>query len=50
VHDGEGYASREFEVDSLPTLVVVSRTGKITAVRTGITDDAEIERLLRQAL
>jgi thiol-disulfide isomerase/thioredoxin len=50
VHDGEGYASHEFEIESLPTLVVVSRTGKITAVRTGVTEDAEIERLLRQAL
>ena len=38
VHDEEGEASRLFAVDSLPTLVVVSRTGKITAVRTGITE------------
>jgi thiol-disulfide isomerase/thioredoxin len=50
VHDDEGRASRVFEVESLPTLVVVSPTGKITAVRTGITDDAELERLIRQAL
>ena len=39
-----------YDVDSLPTLVVVSRTGKVTAVRTGITEDAELERLIRQAL
>jgi cytochrome c biogenesis protein CcmG/thiol:disulfide interchange protein DsbE len=50
VHDSTGEASRAFAVDSLPTLVVVSRTGKITAVRTGMTDDAELERLIRQAL
>jgi thiol-disulfide isomerase/thioredoxin len=50
VHDEDGEASRVFEVDSLPTLVVVSRAGRITAVRTGITDDAELERLIRQAL
>jgi thiol-disulfide isomerase/thioredoxin len=50
VHDTEGQAQRAFAVDSLPTLVVVSRTGKITAVRTGMTDDAELERLIRQAL
>jgi cytochrome c biogenesis protein CcmG/thiol:disulfide interchange protein DsbE len=50
VHDETGAASRAFAVDSLPTLVVVSRTGKITAVRTGMTDDAELERLIRQAL
>jgi len=50
VHDATGEASRAFAVESLPTLVVVSRTGKITAVRTGVTDDAELERLIRQAL
>jgi thiol-disulfide isomerase/thioredoxin len=50
VHDEDGAASRLFEVDTLPTLVVVSPAGKITAVRSGITDDAELEKLLRQAL
>jgi peroxiredoxin len=50
VQDVSGEASRAFAVESLPTLVVVSRTGKITAVRTGMTDDAELERLIRQAL
>ena len=47
VHDALGQASRSFEVDSLPTLVVISRTGKIIAVRTGLTEDAELERLIR---
>jgi thiol-disulfide isomerase/thioredoxin len=50
VHDRNGEAQRAFAVDSLPTLVVVSRSGKITAVRTGPTDDAELERLIRQAM
>jgi thiol-disulfide isomerase/thioredoxin len=50
VHDVSGEAQRAFAVESLPTLVVVSRTGKITAVRTGMTDDAELERLIRQAM
>jgi thiol-disulfide isomerase/thioredoxin len=49
-HDGNGLASRAFEVDSLPTLVVVSPEGKVTAVRTGVTDDAELDRLIRQAM
>jgi thiol-disulfide isomerase/thioredoxin len=48
-HD-DGLASRAFQVDSLPTLVVVSREGKVTAVRTGVTDDAELDRLIRQAM
>jgi hypothetical protein len=30
--------------------VVLSPSGKVIAVRVGITDDAEIERLLRRAL
>jgi cytochrome c biogenesis protein CcmG, thiol:disulfide interchange protein DsbE len=50
VHDGKGEASRLYDVANLPTLVVLSRTGKVVAVRVGITDDAEIERLLRRAL
>jgi cytochrome c biogenesis protein CcmG/thiol:disulfide interchange protein DsbE len=48
--DPTGQAMRRFDADSLPTLVVVSRSGKVTAIRAGITDDAELERLLRQAL
>ena len=50
VRDPTGVAMRSFEADSLPTLVVVSRTGKVTAVRAGITSDSELERLVRQAL
>jgi len=50
VHDVTGTAARAYEVDSLPTLVVVSPGGKIVAVRSGITDGAELERLVRQAL
>jgi cytochrome c biogenesis protein CcmG/thiol:disulfide interchange protein DsbE len=50
VRDLTGAASRSYEIESIPTLVVVSRTGKVVAVRTGITDDSEIERLLERAL
>jgi cytochrome c biogenesis protein CcmG/thiol:disulfide interchange protein DsbE len=50
VHDVMGVASRLYEIENLPTLVVVSRTGKIVGVRTGITDETEIERLLQRAL
>ena len=46
----DGRASRAYGVDALPTLVVVSRMGKIVAVRAGVTDDAELDRLVRQAL
>jgi cytochrome c biogenesis protein CcmG, thiol:disulfide interchange protein DsbE len=50
VHDRSGEASRLYGIDSLPTLVVLSRTGKVIAVRMGVTDDHEIEHLLRLAL
>jgi thiol-disulfide isomerase/thioredoxin len=50
VHDSVGVTSRAYDVEDLPTLVVVSRLGKIVAVRTGLTDEAELERLVRQAL
>jgi cytochrome c biogenesis protein CcmG/thiol:disulfide interchange protein DsbE len=50
VHDAKGEASRLYEIANLPTLVVLSRSGKVIAVRVGITDDAEIERLLHRAL
>jgi cytochrome c biogenesis protein CcmG, thiol:disulfide interchange protein DsbE len=50
VRDLSGAASRSYQIESIPTLVVVSRSGKVVAVRTGITDDTEIERLLERAL
>ena len=50
VKDEVGLAARAYGVEVLPTLVVVSRLGKIVAVRTGVTEDAELERLVREAL
>jgi thiol-disulfide isomerase/thioredoxin len=50
VHDTTGAAQRAYEVESLPTLVVVSRAGKVVAVRIGITSDAELDKLVREAL
>jgi thiol-disulfide isomerase/thioredoxin len=48
--DEAGIAQRAYEIDSLPTLVVVSKAGKIVAVRSGITDDGELERLISLAM
>jgi cytochrome c biogenesis protein CcmG, thiol:disulfide interchange protein DsbE len=50
VEDGDDAIARAYGVDSLPTLVVISRSGKIMATRTGVTDDAELDALVRQAL
>jgi peroxiredoxin len=50
VYDVGSRAAALYGVQNLPTLVVVSREGKITAVRTGVTNDAELERLVRRAM
>jgi cytochrome c biogenesis protein CcmG, thiol:disulfide interchange protein DsbE len=46
----DGTAARAFDVESLPTLVVISKTGKVIARRMGMTESEEIERLVNQAL
>ncbi len=46
----DGRAAQAFGVSNLPTLVVISKAGKIVGMRTGMTDGAEIERLVNQAL
>ena len=48
--DTDKTASRAYDVDALPTLVVISKTGKVIARRTGVTDSEELERLVNQAL
>jgi thiol-disulfide isomerase/thioredoxin len=50
VRDDRGTAQHAYEVDTLPTLVVVSRTGKIIAIRSGVTDEGELEKLIEAAL
>jgi cytochrome c biogenesis protein CcmG, thiol:disulfide interchange protein DsbE len=45
-----GKVARAYGVTGLPTLVVVSRTGKIVAVRTGTTPESTLEELVRKAL
>jgi thiol-disulfide isomerase/thioredoxin len=39
-----------FGVDSLPTLVVISKTGKVFAVRSGETSDSDLDALVQRAL
>ena len=43
-------AAAAYGVESLPTLVVISKTGKVIAVRTGMTSDAELDDLVKRAL
>jgi cytochrome c biogenesis protein CcmG, thiol:disulfide interchange protein DsbE len=49
-YDGDSSAARAYGVTALPTLVVVSKTGKIVAVRTGLTSDTELDELIKEAL
>jgi thiol-disulfide isomerase/thioredoxin len=50
VQDVWGEGRRAYEVDELPTLVAVSPVGKIIAVRSAVTEEDEIERLIEEAL
>lgn len=50
VYDKGNVAAGGYGVSNLPTLVVISRSGQITAVREGLTDDGELESLLKQVL
>jgi thiol-disulfide isomerase/thioredoxin len=50
VRDPSGTASRAYDVDSLPTLVILSSAGKVVAVRTGVMDDEELDDLISKAL
>jgi len=46
----DGSVAAAYRANALPTLVVVSRTGKIAEVRQGLVRAAELERLLRSVL
>jgi thiol-disulfide isomerase/thioredoxin len=43
-------AAASYGVENLPTLVLISKTGKVVAMRTGITSDAELDALVRREL
>jgi cytochrome c biogenesis protein CcmG/thiol:disulfide interchange protein DsbE len=50
VYDDGNAIANKYRVDNLPTLVVISKEGKMVAVRHGVTSDADLERLVRQVL
>ena len=47
--EGNG-AADAYGVSAMPTLVVISRTGKVIAVREGLTDADELDSLVKKAL
>ncbi len=50
VYDGDNRVARMYDVRNLPTLVVVSKSGNVVAVRVGVTDESELEKLLEKAM
>lgn len=50
VTDERNSIAKSYGVSSLPSLVVISRSGKILAVRVGVTSESTLEELVRQAL
>ena len=49
-YDRNNAAARAYDVENLPTMVLISKTGKLVAVRQGMTSDDELDRLVRSAL
>jgi thiol-disulfide isomerase/thioredoxin len=50
VYDTDSSVARTYQVASFPTLVVVNREGAVHAVRVGVTDEGELDRIVRQIL
>jgi cytochrome c biogenesis protein CcmG, thiol:disulfide interchange protein DsbE len=50
VFDTNDRAAMQYGASNLPTLVVISRSGKVTAVRQGLTNDSELEALVGEVL
>jgi thiol-disulfide isomerase/thioredoxin len=50
VFDTKDETALQYGVTSMPTIVIISRSGKVTAVREGLTNDAELESLVQGVL
>lgn len=50
VYDVGNRIAKQFGVSGLPTLIVISKTGKIVAFRAGTTPESTLEELVRKAL
>ncbi len=50
VYDESNTIAKKYGVRNLPTLVVISKTGKIVAVRTGVTSDNALDEIVRRYL
>jgi thiol-disulfide isomerase/thioredoxin len=50
VYDEGNTIAKRYGVSTLPTLIVVSKTGKIVAVRNGVTSDSALDEIIRRYL
>jgi thiol-disulfide isomerase/thioredoxin len=50
VYDEGNTIAKQYGVSNLPTLVVISKTGKIVAVRHGVTSDSALDEIVRRQL
>lgn len=50
VYDENNAIARKYNVGSLPTLIVVSKEGKIVAIRHGVTSDDALDDIVRKYL
>ncbi len=50
VYDEGNAIAKQYRVANLPTLIVVSKTGKIVAIRHGVTSDAALDDIVRRYL
>ena len=50
VYDEGNTIAKSYGVSSLPTLVVVSKTGRVVAIRQGVTSDSALDEIVRRYL
>lgn len=50
VYDEGNTIAKKYAVQNLPTLVVISKTGKVVAIRTGVTSDSALDEIVRRYL
>lgn len=50
VYDEGNHIAKAYGVQNLPTLVVISKTGKVVAIRTGVTSDSALDEIVRRYL
>jgi len=50
VYDEGNKIANSYHVTNLPTLIIISKSGKIVAIRTGVTSDSALDELVKRYL